>query len=431
MSRGFRRAGPQSMPTQLMGRVGKRFRAITDALGVPAFRRYFFAQFGSVSATWMKSVAQLWFIIEQHGSGLEIGGLLALQTAPVLIIGLYAGVLADRIERRKLVFITQLISAATALAAGIAVWSDSFRLWELYLLAGVLGAASAIETPARQTMVVDMVGMRNARSALAISGMSLSLGRFLGAACAGFVITSVPGGLAACFLVNSASFIVVAAVLLATKSSGRPDIGGQVGSGSLRAGIAVIRSSTVLRRVVPGLLIVGLFSLNLQVFTPLLADESFRMGAGGLSVLTSATGLGAFFGAMLAAGGAGSRRSLAMGSILLGVLLGFSGFVRIWPVTICLFFGIGVAAAVFLASSNFVLQESSPEGYRGRVTAFYGIAVNGTSLVGAPLLGFICGSVSLHLGFVLGATAAAVTGVVLLFESGNKSEPIPQRQSQP
>ena len=399
---------------------------MTGALGVPAFRRYFFAQFVSVSATWMQSVAQLYFILELHGSGLDIGVLLALQTAPVLIFGLYAGVLADRIERRKLVVITQLISAATALAAGIAVWSDSLRLWELCLLAGVLGTASAIETPARQTMVVDMAGMRNARSALAVSGMSLSLGRFLGAACAGLLITSVPGGLAACFLINSASFIVVAAVLLVTKSSGSPDIGGQVGSRSLRAGIAVIRSSTVLRRVVPGLLIVGLFSLNLQVFTPILADQGFRMGAGGLSALTSATGLGAFVGAMLAAGGGGSRRSLAIGSILLGLLLGLAGFVHIWLVAICLFFGIGLTAAVFLASSNFVLQESSPESYRGRVTAFYGVAVNGTSVVGAPLMGFICGSVSLHLGFLLGATAASAAGFALLFESGNKSKLIPQ-----
>lgn len=398
--------------------LAQRVRLVGAALGVPSYRRYSVVQLISVTGTWMQLLAQTWFVVERNGSGLDLGLLTCIQYLPLLFLGLRAGVLADQFDRRKIMIMTQAVSAVTSLLAGLASLTGRLDLVTLYVLAGVLGLATAIENPARQTLVVDMVGMSRARSALGLSGMSLSCGRFIGPALGGLLITSSRQGLGLCFIANSVSFVLAIIMLLSipTKKPERP-LGGLEPSsdtGTVRAGFRVVLESDVLKKMVLCMLLVGVLSFNIQVYTPLLVAHGFHRGLQHLSILTSVVGLGSLVGALLVAGGMRSSRSAAIGSIGLGVCLCLSGVLRVWPIAVVAFAGVGLFSALFLASANVVLQEEAPEGYRGRVTAFYAFATSGTNPIGAPLMGYVTGSISLLGGFLIAGSAALIGGAGLL-----------------
>lgn len=410
-------------------RIKERGAATTVAFGSANFRRYAPAQLVSVSGTYMQSIAQALLVLKLGGGGLGLGLLLGAQTLPILLLSLYGGALADRFNKLRVMRLTQLGSAATAMTLGLLTSLHHISLPALFGAAAVFGSITALENPVRQTLVVDMVGFEGIRSALGIGGLILSLGRFIGPAAAGVIISVAANGYAICFYVNALTFVLVAAVLLTIKLDKSVASGiGRKDLSAVREGLRAVWHSSVLRRTVASLLIAGIFTLNLQIFAVLDTHSVFHGGPASLALITSCMGLGAVVGSLIVASGIANPRTVGHATIVLGVAVGFAALAKSWPFAVLSFMVAAAATAVLLASSNVVLQEHAPPESRGRVVAFYSIAVMGTTPVGAPLMGFVADAVSISAAMWLAAGAGIASGVGVLWPEHQPAEPLSDRE---
>ncbi|MGO9910098.1 MAG: MFS transporter, partial [Acidimicrobiales bacterium] len=200
-----------------MSRVMAVGRRTFSALSIPNFRRYFYGQTTSLVGTWMQSVAQSWLVYTITHSSTAIGGVLALQTLPVLILGPYAGVIADRVDKRRLMIVLQSFMGIQALVLGVLAVTHVVRFWEVCVLAVVLGLNNTFENPARQSFVLEMVGPGEVRNAVSLNSTMVNAARAVGPAVAGLLIATV--GVGVCFLVNSVSFVAVVYSLVSMDES--------------------------------------------------------------------------------------------------------------------------------------------------------------------------------------------------------------------
>jgi MFS family permease len=182
------------------------------ALAIPNYRRYFAGQAISLVGTWMQSIAQSWLVLQLTGSATALGFVVGLQMLPVLVLGPYGGVVADRIDKRRLMIALQSVMGVLALALGLLTVTGAVRLWQVYLFALLLGLINAFENPARQTFVLEMVGPRDLRNAVTLNSVLVNAARAVGAAVAGILIATV--GIGVCFLLNAVSFVAVVYSLL-------------------------------------------------------------------------------------------------------------------------------------------------------------------------------------------------------------------------
>jgi predicted MFS family arabinose efflux permease len=391
------------------------------ALNHRNFRRFFIGQAVSLVGTWMQSVAQSWLVLQLTDSAFKLGLIGTLQFAPVLAFAVLAGALADRLPKRRLILGTQTLLATQALALAALVWSGHVRFWHVGLLALVLGFANALDMPARQSFVADLVVKADVVSAVALNSAAFNAARIVGPAVAGLLIARV--GVAPAFLLNGLSFLVVIGALLATNVEGRSRRAAPTTIfEEIREGLAYARHTPRIRFILSVLLVVSLCVFNFSVLVPLLARNVLHQGAAGFGFLMAAIGVGAVAGA-LTLGMLGRRPRLRVivgaGALACAAFLGVA-FVRDFGVALAVLFVVGFAAIITAAGCNTTLQVSAPDALRGRVMSLYILIFSGSFPVGAFLMGAISERWGVSTAFFVGGATGLLGLAVITISSRSR-----------
>lgn len=387
------------------------------ALRGPNFRRYISGQAVSLVGTWMQIIAQSWLVLELTGSATAIGIVLALQTVPMLLLGPYGGVVADRTDKRRLMIGLQSLMGVQALVLGVLVVTGTVELWHVYVLAVLLGLNQCFENPARQSFMLEMVGPDDLRNAVSLQSVLASCSRMIGPAVAGVVIAA--GGIGLCFLLNAASFVAVVASLLTLDVSKLvPSPPAARARGQLREGLAYVRSTPDLAVPLLMMALVGCLAFEFQVVLPVLADQTFDAGAEAYGLLTAAMGAGSVVGGLLVATwGRTGTKPLVVTSLAFGIALAVAAAAPTMPVLVATMVIVGALSVTFTSTTNSSLQLTAAPTMRGRVMALWSVAFLGSTAIGGPIAGWVCEQGGGRAGLLLGAAAclvaAAMGGAVL------------------
>jgi len=357
----------------------------------------------SVPGTWLQTVAQAWLVLQLTPSGSALGITVALQALPVLVLGPWAGAVADRVDKRRLLLGTQAGQAALALVLGIATVTGIVSLPLVWVLALGLGLARALDVPTRQSFVSELVDRDALPRAISINSTVAAAARMIGPAAGGAIIALL--GVGACFLLNGASFLAPLAglLLMDTRQLHRPDTPPARTPRAVRAGVAYVRSRRDLLIPLVMMALVGTLAYEFQVTIPLMAHQTFGLDATGFGLLYAAMGFGSVVAGLTVAGRVAPRvRTIAVASTAFGVALGAAALSPT-PVTaaVCLT-AVGAASVVFSSTTNATLQLRAEPAMRGRVVALFIVAFMGSTPIGGPLVG--------ALGQVAGPRAALGAG---------------------
>lgn len=376
-----------------------------ESLRVPNYRRFFVGQVVSWTGTWVQWIAQGWLVLQLTGSGLGLGLVTALQWLPVLLFGAWAGVLADRFDKRKILIFTNTSGGILSLILGILTVTGVVTLWIVIVVALVLGLVTAIDNPARQSFTLEMVGRSRLTNAVSLNTATFTTARVLGPAVAGFMIDGI--GIGECFLVNAISFVPVTFALLAMdRSELHQSVAVEQRKGQVREGLRYVRSVPVLATLLAMMAVIGTLEYNWQVILPVLAKDTFAGDARTLGILGAVLGIGMFAGSMTnAAFGRPERRVLVGAGFALGtttLLLALSPNVVVAAV---LMVPLGASSMAFLATMNSTLQLTASDQMRGRVMAIYFVLFLGSTPIGAPIVGWVAESFDPRAALVLGGVA--------------------------
>ena len=375
------------------------------------YRLYYFGQSVSLSGTWMQTIAQSWLVIQLTDSKTALGTVTMLQFLPITFLVLFAGVIADRVPKRRFVMFTTSLAGAQALVLGLLVLAGVVELWHVYVLALVLGLANALEQPTRQAFIVDIVGKKDLMNAVALNSGMFNGARLVGPAIGGVAIAAF--GVEVAFLFNAASFLaVLVALFLMQPSEFHQEQRRATAAGNamreLREGISfVLHTPATLLIVILGATL-GTFGYNFIVVLPLIAKYVLDGGAAELGFLTASLGLGALISALLLAGRASATKfTLFAGAIAFAALLASIAVSQWFLLTLPLLFALGLANTAFAATANTSLQLAAPDRLRGRVMSVWMLLVAGST----PIGGFATGFLADHIGVqeAVGINAALCT----------------------
>jgi len=382
------------------------------SLHIRNYRLFFFGQLVSVTGTWMQTVAQSWLVLSLTGSGVDLGITVALQFLPMLLFGMWGGLLADRSDKRKLLIATQAAGGVLALVLYGLVATGSVELWMVYVLAFLLGVVTMIDMPTRQSFVIEMVGPDEVPNAVGLNSAMFNTGRILGPAAAGISISVL--GIAPAFLANAVSFLAVIGALVAM----RPEElfrreRAERQRGEVRAGFRYAWADPTLRSTLFLVAVLGMFGFNFIVVLPLLAKFTFSGGAGLYSVFTALMSLGSLAGALFAASRATPTRRLLLGSgTAFGALLLVTSVAPTAWLTCVLLVLVGTAVMLFLATANTTLQLNSDPAMRGRVMALYMMVFMGGTPIGSPIVGWV-GETFGARWTLIGGGAVTILGILI------------------
>jgi MFS family permease len=375
------------------------------AFALPNFRLFFAGQSISLVGTWMQIVAQGWLVLMLTHSATKVGLLVAIQTLPILFFAPYGGLVADRLNKRVLLIGLQSFLGVLALLLGILTVTHVITLWEVYVIALVLGTANAFENPTRQSFLLEMVGADNVRNAVSLNSVMVNAARAVGPAIAGIIIAV--GGLGICFLLNAASYIaVVACLLLMNVAALMPSPKTLRAKGQLRDGFAYIARTPSLLIPLLMMAIVGCFAYEFQVTLPYMAEHAFHGDSRTYGFMTAAMGLGAVVGGLyVAARGRTGIQTMVKASTTFGVVIMAAALAPSAAFEIVALFFVGAASVSLMARGNSTLQITSDPEMRGRVMAFWAVAFLGTTPLGGPIAGWVAETFGPRWGLVLGAMA--------------------------
>ncbi len=384
-------------------------------LGVRNYRLYVIGQVASVSGNWMQQIAVAWLVIKLTNSPLALGIATAAQQAPYLVFGPWGGLLADRLSTRRLLITTQLAQMVAPIALFALYTSGTIQIWQVYVLVMIRGLVNTVDNPARQTFVAELVARDHVVSAVSLNASVTQAGRLLGPAAAAIVIATL--GLGPCFLLNAASFMVMAVLLLLMHPAElHPVTPGSRGGGQLRAGFAYAARTPALRIPLLLMAVVGLLSFNFTVVLPSVADFTFHGNATTYALMMNFLAAGALTGAV----SSGTRtavtpRAASWAAVSFGVALGFAAVSPTLHVMLGALVLVGATSVLFSASVQASLQLAVDAEMRGRVLSLYQILYQGTTPVGAILVGWLASVEGARSGLVLGAAAGVVAGAVGLW----------------
>ena len=395
--------------------IGRTFSSLRTSRN---FRLYLFGQLVSEVGTWMNFTASAWLVLQLTDSGTALGANVALYFLPVLLLGAYGGVLADRYDKRRILIWTQSTYAVVALTMWAVVASNLVegRVWIVFVLSLASGLVTAFDNPTRQSFYVEMVGEEHVRNAVSLNSAAFTGSRVIGPAVAGILIATV--GIAACFLIDGLSYLaVLTALLLLRQAELHPQTRSTRERGHLVAGLKYIWGADELRRPLIAMAVVFTFAFNFAVFVPLLAERTFGGDAGTFGLLSALAGVGSFFGAMTMASRAAEpqMRGLALWALGAGTALAIVGLAPTLPLAALAMVPLGFSVMAFMITANTMLQLRALPQARGRVMALYGIVFLGSTPIGAPIAGVIGQRLGPQAGFVLSGLAAAGLGLSLLW----------------
>lgn len=388
------------------------------SLQVRNYRVFFLGMLVSATGTWMQSVAQGWLVLQLTGSGTLVGLVTAAQFVPMMLGGVWGGVVADRFEKRRTLYVSQSILAVAAGLLAIVTLTGVVQVWMVFACALLTGVGTVIDNPTRQAFVSELVGPDRVANAVALNSAMFNAARIVGPALAGLLILVAGTGTA--FAYNALSYVavLVSLTLLRTEELHRGKPTGKA-KGQIRAGLQYAWATPELRSTILLVAVVGTFALNFTVLTPLLVKDTFGAGPGTLGILTSSMGAGSLVGALVAAARAKPTPKVlvgaagALGVVMLGVAA--SPTLLVAGVLLAL---TGAATITFLSTANSTLQLRSSTEMRGRVMSLYLLVFLGSTPIGGPIVGRIAEVVDPRAGFVVGGVAsiigAAFAGSVLL-----------------
>jgi len=379
------------------------------------YRLYFFSQVVSMSGTWMQAVAQNWLVLSLTSSALDLGITVGLQFGPVLFFGAWGGTLADRVDKRKLLILTQAAAAVLALVLGVLAATDVVTVWMIWVLAGLTGTTTALGIPALQSFLYEMVGPDDLANAVGLNSVVINSSRIIGPAIGAVLIASF--GVAPCFFFNAASFLAVIAALAMMRTAelkrGKPVAREP---GQVRAGLKYAWRTPTLRVPLVMLAVVSVLAYNYSVVLPLLTKSVFGRGGGSYGALSAAMGVGALAGALfMASRGRPSRRLLVGAAFAFGVVTIALALAPGYAAGLALMVLIGGTGVLFISATNAILQLNATDAMRGRVMALWSIVFLGSTPIGGPITGLLVRGLGVRWAIGIGGIAAILTagGAVL------------------
>ncbi|HVO52837.1 MAG TPA: MFS transporter [Solirubrobacterales bacterium] len=378
-----------------------------NSLEVANYRRYFIGQMVSLSGTWMQTVAALWLILSLTGSGLAVGLTTALQFLPMLVIGAWGGLLADRFSKRRLLITTQLLMAIPAVFLFAVTLAGVVAPWMVFLAVFAMGSVNAIDNPTRQSFVFEMVGPDRVVNAVSLNSVIVQSARIVGPAVAGIMIAAF--GVVPCFGINALTFAAMIFALWRmdpAKLHTAPQA--PQGKGAIRAGLRYVARTPELAVPLALMALVGTLGFNFQVVLPLLAKFSFGGGAGAYAALVSAMGVGSIAGALVnGSRGRTGPRLIAASALAFGLGALLAAAMPALAFEVVALIALGAASVTFAAAINSSLQLAVSHEMRGRVMALYSVVFLGSTPLGGPLTGWLAETYDPRVALVL----AGVSGI--------------------
>jgi len=398
-----------------------------SSLSVRNFRLFALGQGISLCGTWAQMIAMAWLVLELTHSGTQLGLVVAAQFLPILLFGAWGGVIADRFNKRRVLYFTQSIAAALAFVLGILVICHLVQLWMVYVLAVGVGLTQVVDSPSRQAFVIEMVGKARLKNAVALNATLVNLGRIVGPTIAGILIVTI--GIGPCFIVNALSFVaLLTALALMRTDQLHPTPPVPKEKGQIQAGLRYAWSVPEIRAVLLMIFITGIFTYEFPVVLPLMATRTFHGGASTYSALTAVMSAGAMGAALYTASkGQASAKALIRIALLFGfsiMLLALTPGV-VSALIVILF--VGIFSILLIALSNATLQLTTRPEMRGRIMSFMVIAFLGTTPIGGPIIGYISDHSNPRVGLFVGGLAAVLAaGVGYLANRHKPDHALPQ-----
>ena len=393
-----------------MGGSGRSLRAFRN----PNYRLYFFGQLVSQTGSWLQRVAQSWLVLQLTNSPAALGIVTAAQFLPIMVLSLFAGVIADRVPRRPLLYVVTGVETVQSVILAVLTLTGAIQLWEIYILAFVLGAATAFEMPARQVFLNELVERDELQSGISLNSSVFNGARVVGPGIGGVIIAVF--GVGWPFVLNAISFaavLIALAMLDLTRMHVLQRAPRSAVWRQLADGLRYAARTPALGFPLLLLACIGTFGYNFGVALPLLATHALGLNAVGFGSLNTAMGLGALIGALgVAARLSPTRRALIVAAGSFSGLLLILSLTPWYPVALVVLVLLGVASVTYSAVTNTTLQLNSHEVYRGRVLSLYTLLFAGTTPFGGALTGWLADvwGIRLALGLEAGICVLAVLG---------------------
>jgi MFS family permease len=393
----------------------KSFRNTFGSMWVRNFRLFIFGQAISLCGTWMQTIAVSWLVLQLTHSGTQLGLVVAAQFLPILILGAWGGVVADRFNKRHILYTTQTLAGILALILGLLVITHSVELWSVYALALCLGLVNAVDNPTRQSFVIEMVGSKNLRNAVTLNSTMINAARVIGPSIAGVLIATV--GIGTCFIANAVSYIaVLIALYMMHQKELHPSSIVKKEPGQVKAGLKYVWSVPELKVTLIMMFIIGTFAYEFPVVFPLFATRVLHGNASTYSAMMIATGIGAIVGGLYTAGHIATRKNqLIWTAIFFGLSIILVSFMPTFLTVICVLVIVGALSVLFIALGNTTLQLNSDPTMRGRVMSLWSIAFLGTTPIGGPIVGYISDHSSPRVGLAIGGFSALIAGGIAFY----------------
>lgn len=399
----------------MTGRISSAIRQTFLSLRTRNFRLFFIGQTISNSGNWLTNVALTLLILHLTGSGLYVGLLTACQFGPILLLTIWGGAIADRYNKRNLLFVTQSLEMLESIALAALAFTHDPPIWAFFLVATVGGILLAFDNPLRRSFVTEMVPKEDIPNAVVLYSTIINVARIIGPALAGVLIVSV--GYGWCFTLDAVTYI---AVLLSLWMMRPRELHRQPTSPTakvdVRAGLRYVRSVPVLWISFAMLFLVGSLAYNFTVTLPLLVTKSLHGGEGAFTLIYSLFGVGALCGALLVANrGLVHMRHVIMGVLALGVMMFLLAASPSVATTLPIALLLGAAGIMYMTATTSIVQVEAEPSMHGRVLALQTVLLVGTTPIGAPILGWLADTIGARAPIIIGAfacLAAAAFGYV-------------------
>ncbi|MDD8017926.1 MAG: MFS transporter [Bacteroidota bacterium] len=401
-----------------MGTVVDRISSIPTfrSLRHRNYRLFFTGQLFSLIGSWMQIMGQQWLVYQLTRSSAWLGAIGFFQNIPVVFFSLYAGSLADRMSKRNLVIITQILSLGQAVLIAGLLYLNVITVEVLAVLAVLLGIINAFDIPIRQSFIVELVGKENLTNAIALNSATFNMARIIGPAIGGIVISAF--GLEWCFIFNAISFLAVIVSLYQMKIvEVKKEQTGKINVlASLKESMRYIRSETVLVALLTLVAIMTLFGWSYSVLLPVFAEEVLKIGAVGLGNLLTAVGIGAFISAVAVAtfeGRIQARTFIYTGVIVFVISVSIFALSYNVSLSVMSLVGVGMGLVAFFATANASIQKRVPDHLRGRVMGLYSLIFQGSFPFGSLLIGVIAEGLGVRGAILIGAIFCGISGIVV------------------
>jgi MFS family permease len=384
-----------------------------SSLRVPNFRLFTISNILAMSGTWMQRIAQDWLVLTLSHSVTAVGITVAMQFTPMLVFGLYGGLIVDRYSKRMLLMLTQGTAGVLATLLAVLALTHSIEVWHVWAIAFVVGLVTVVDNPTRQVFVNELVGPRNLRNAISINSSVFQLGGLIGPAIAGILLTAVGAGWA--FAINAVTCLVTVLTLGALKKSKlvrSAPVPRQ--KGQLKQGLAYVVGKPAILWSIVMVAILSVFALTMPVILAAYANDTFKVGAAGYGLFNTLIAAGALTGGLLSTRRTGVRlRTVILMAGLWGVLQALGSIMPNEFALGATLIALGIANLLFITAANSLVQMSSNIGIRGRVMSLYVLVLLGGQAIGGPIMGWIVSTYGPNVGMAISGIVPALAAIAI------------------